>query len=932
MSCSTCESVPGESHGSRAGLIALCAVAALSSSIGVIAGESDWTIVDSFPLPEGASGLAFDGAHLYCGIYGADGGRIYRIDPETGATTLIMTGEHEDAFGLSFDGERLWTTDHPGSSSTPAQAVQLHWDGTIAQAIDLPDHYMSGIACDLDSADLWVARYYPDPGHLYRVSDEGQVLQEFDGPDDQPWDIAIQDDTLWVADYWGDAIQQLDAHSGELLASHSSEGVDPAGVVWDGEHLWYCDNGDGWDEDRLYKVALSGGGTPAIDLDMSEHHYGMQTIGSSNTYGALLHNVGTATLIIDEVDLGHFDLSLDTSLPLSIDPGQSEELLITWSPTMQGDLIALVTLHSNDPVNDPVYMQLTGVGVYAGPYLHLQDDAHYYADVRLGASTRWFIEATNLGDQSLDIANVTSSHVAFTVEDQMPMSLGPLQTGRIPVWFTPGGTDTVSGEITLHTNDPMAPATVDVSGNALEQPWPLGSTLWSIQITGGWDNTPKAMQAIGDVNGDGYADVIVCSEDSVIRCLHGNASTSGDVLWSHEIYSGPVYSDKGLSIVPDHDGDGMQEVVVGVTGGARLVRMISGRTGDTLWTFHTDIIGDGGWVYQVDGTRDFTGDGVTDVLACAGDDGLDTGPRRAWCLDGLDGSIVWSRPVGGPVFGIIPIDDCTGDGLPDALIGCSNAKETQGNARVLDGADGSVIWSFDTIGSSVWALAQVGDIDGDGVRDVMIGDFSTGQVLTMQSAWGAVLNAGGVGALLTGFKVIDDVSGDGLEDVVPEYFGNSVRVLNGNTCHMLWSTPVADSPAVAAVIPDISGDGVNDLLVGTLFIDNVMYAFDGVDGTVLLDQVVSSPVDSMAVMPDVVGDGSWECLVGLRDGDVLCLSGGLDAVVNDPADVDGDGIVGVNDLLLVLSQWGTSGPEADINDDGIVNVSDVLAVLAAWMP
>ena len=111
-----------------------------------------------------------------------------------------------------------------------------------------------------------------------------------------------------------------------------------------------------------------------------------------------------------------------------------------------------------------------------------------------------------------------------------------------------------------------------------------------------------------------------------------------------------------------------------------------------------------------------------------------------------------------------------------------------------------------------------------------------------------------------------------------------------------------------------------------------MYAFDGVDGTVLLDQVVSSPVDSMAVMPDVVGDGSWECLVGLRDGDVLCLSGGLDAVVNDPADVDGDGIVGVNDLLLVLSQWGTSGPEADINDDGIVNVSDVLAVLAAWMP
>jgi len=50
-----------------------------------------------------------------------------------------------------------------------------------------------------------------------------------------------------------------------------------------------------------------------------------------------------------------------------------------------------------------------------------------------------------------------------------------------------------------------------------------------------------------------------------------------------------------------------------------------------------------------------------------------------------------------------------------------------------------------------------------------------------------------------------------------------------------------------------------------------------------------------------------------------------------PADITGDGVVDVLDLLEVLSQWGTSG-DADITGDGIVDVLDLLEVLAAWGP
>ena len=46
-------------------------------------------------------------------------------------------------------------------------------------------------------------------------------------------------------------------------------------------------------------------------------------------------------------------------------------------------------------------------------------------------------------------------------------------------------------------------------------------------------------------------------------------------------------------------------------------------------------------------------------------------------------------------------------------------------------------------------------------------------------------------------------------------------------------------------------------------------------------------------------------------------------------DITGDGFVSVEDLLVVLSNWGGSG-SADINEDGTVDVMDLLGVVAAW--
>ena len=49
------------------------------------------------------------------------------------------------------------------------------------------------------------------------------------------------------------------------------------------------------------------------------------------------------------------------------------------------------------------------------------------------------------------------------------------------------------------------------------------------------------------------------------------------------------------------------------------------------------------------------------------------------------------------------------------------------------------------------------------------------------------------------------------------------------------------------------------------------------------------------------------------------------------ADITGDGVVGVDDILELIASFGPcSGCAADIDGDGVVGVDDILIVLSNW--
>ena len=437
-----------------------------------------------------------------------------------------------------------------------------------------------------------------------------------------------------------------------------------------------------------------------------------------------------------------------------------------------------------------------------------------------------------------------------------------------------------------------------LQGTGIEGDYPIGEIIWQYQITGGCCNSTKAIAPIPDINDDGIDDVIVCSEDYYVRCFDGGAIGTGVILWEHFIYSGKLWCQNELTITEDVDDDGYNDVVVGTPWGDRSIHTLSGKNGNEIWKYDTHQDGDGGWVYQVDCSYDYNGDDVIDVLAIAG--GTASGSRKAYCLDGEDGAKIWDLPLGspkGPGFSIIGIEDFTGDGQPDVLAGASNSAETIGYAYGINGATGSITWTFTAGGSSVWALGQIDDITGDGIKDVIIGDSFTGNIYGLDATTGGVEYSNSLGsASITRFAKLNDVNGDGHPDFVPAHSTLHVtQVIDGQTGSFIWTHPVADQPWNVARTADISGDGIDDVLVGTLYNNYYCYFLNGTDGSELCSKNYYEPVDAIMAIPDVVNDGSMEMVVGGRDGKVACFSGGL--VTNPPEapDIDGPviGIVGI---------------------------------------
>ena len=390
------------------------------------------------------------------------------------------------------------------------------------------------------------------------------------------------------------------------------------------------------------------------------------------------------------------------------------------------------------------------------------------------------------------------------------------------------------------------------------------------------------------------------------------------LMVQHVSGAGGAHAGSSVAGSGDHDGDGFDDFVVGLPyagGGGSSggeVRVISGRTGAII--FSNTGTGNEHLGLSVTAGFDANGDGHPDYAA--GYNELNTvmaGGVRVY--DGTTGLLLYQRSasLGGLGLSMSTLDDINGNGRDELIVGKPIfalpplLPVGAGGVEVVEyspttGTTSTLVSSFGafTNGNYGTSVANAGDLDGDGVCDIAIGepgyrefgsivtlfpgrvrvlsgqDAANGTVTQIRSYRGSC-DFGHVGeGLATG----SDITGDGIPDVIVG------SLTTGNTdifsgaggvaplVHHFDPNNIATSFFVQpgfgrsmAFVPDLNGDGVPEFAVGSpLDGAGKVFVFDGstrsIIETIRGRGTASRFGAAMAAGRDVDGDGFQELIVG----------------------------------------------------------------------
>ncbi|MDX1664036.1 MAG: FG-GAP-like repeat-containing protein [Candidatus Promineifilaceae bacterium] len=357
---------------------------------------------------------------------------------------------------------------------------------------------------------------------------------------------------------------------------------------------------------------------------------------------------------------------------------------------------------------------------------------------------------------------------------------------------------------------------------------------------------------LGDVNDDGVDDFI--TSDPFFTSASGPAAgaiyilsgADGVIVQSHEGDAGTALG-YSATRAGDVDGDGVGDYVAGAPFGDRAL-VYSGADHSVL----LDLAGPAGSGFgaSVATAGDIDGDGLSDILV--GADRQDAGAGATYLYSGATGSLI--RTHGGPAGGHMgtalgKIGDVDGDGVPDYVVGARSAGEQgRGEAYAFSGASGQKLYTMTPVGQegtapfgdfSTFALffaSGAGDVNGDGVPDIFIGDYyakrgdvsRTGRAYVFSGTNGhriKVLQADEQGDGFGPGRGIGDVDGDGHADLILGAYaaddgatwGGMVTLVSGRNGQAMRTFTGAQPWTGLGVdvlsAGDLNGDGVQDYLL-----------------------------------------------------------------------------------------------------------------------
>ncbi len=419
--------------------------------------------------------------------------------------------------------------------------------------------------------------------------------------------------------------------------------------------------------------------------------------------------------------------------------------------------------------------------------------------------------------------------------------------------------------------------------------------------------------AIGDLNDDGYDEVAaVCSVDDKVWVIDGQ---SGLLLWS---WTGTA----NLYAVTMGDFDGDADLDVAVAGDDDRVTALYGSDGSFMWEYPNP----GDQIYRKClQSADLNADGAWEVIAGSDD-------SFVYAIDGPSGLTLWSMNVGGAV-GEVEIAQMNAIGAPDVVVAVGGSTAGQ-RVAVLDGSTGSELWDFDA--PQAVEHVEVFHANLDSVPDVALAvtPINPRQIIAVDGVshtqlWSAPVEA----ASNTHSMSHGDLNGDGIDEVIVP--GNStnknVYALNGVDGSELWHYSTGGE--VNSVLAfDVDNDFEMEVIAGSD--DQNIYVLEPLTGDT--SWVYSCADDVMHVgVGDISNDGlpNIACVTFGSNGLVYAFNTLASGPLYTCGDADGNESVSIADAVYIIQFIFGGGPApdppeaADCDCSGTVSIGDAVYLI-----
>ena len=190
---------------------------------------------------------------------------------------------------------------------------------------------------------------------------------------------------------------------------------------------------------------------PAINVSPVALDFGEVNTGDSASLTLTVSNTGYGDLLVTDVVSTNDAFSVDLTSFL-LNPGESQNVTVTFTPELQAPYFGLIKIMSNDPENNMIEINVTGTGVTG--VIAVNADQIVFDTTFVDETSTEILTISNEGQGTLSVLNITSSNTAFTVNNTN-FNLMPGMEADVEVTFAPTEVMLYEGVLTIESNDPL---------------------------------------------------------------------------------------------------------------------------------------------------------------------------------------------------------------------------------------------------------------------------------------------------------------------------------------------------------------------------------------------------------------------------------------------------------------------------------------------